>query len=204
MPDIRPLNLALITEYSRIICECDIRLTEPNPNKKEINATKKRIKSDIKKVIPAIKKTLRSPLYANKAELFYYMALCYEILENKTKTLKCYKEASKRDLKYITHLAIFKSSNNDNAGALKDLYSALENSSDTNLIEDINSTIKYVEERIETDKYIKSLENSIGFFYIDLLKTLFPVIFYGFLFIIFVLLLIGIPIGLIYFKIKTF
>lgn len=132
------------------------------------------------------------------------MALCYEILENKTKTLKCYKEASKRDLKYITHLAIFKSSNNDNAGALKDLYSALENSSDTNLIEDINSTIKYVEERIETDKYIKSLENSTGFFYIDLLKTLFPVIFYGFLFIIFVLLLIGIPIVLISFKIKTF
>lgn len=59
MPDIRPLNLALITEYSRIICECDIRLTEPNPNKKEINATKKRIKSDIKKVIPAIKKNIK-------------------------------------------------------------------------------------------------------------------------------------------------
>ena len=50
MTDIPPLNLDLITEYSRIICECDIRLTEPNPNKKEINATKKRIKNDIKNI----------------------------------------------------------------------------------------------------------------------------------------------------------
>ena len=45
------LNLVLIMEYFGIICECDIQLTEPNANKKEINATKKRIKNDIKKFL---------------------------------------------------------------------------------------------------------------------------------------------------------
>lgn len=107
------LNLVLILDYSCAIAECDLQLIEPNSNKKEINATKKRIKSDIKKFLPAIKKALRNPLYVDKAELFYYMALCYEILENKSKALKCYKEASKRNLKYIINLASFKRQNND-------------------------------------------------------------------------------------------
>lgn len=201
------LNLVLILDYSCAIAECDLQLIEPNSNKKEINATKKRIKSDIKKFLPAIKKALRNPLYVDKAELFYYMALCYEILENKSKTLKCYKEASKRDLKYICNLASFKSQNNDNDGAMKDLKFALKNTRDTLLIENINSTIKDVENSIESDKYIKKLEKLTRFFWIDMIElwlSFLPVIFYGFLFILSILLLIGIPIVLIYFAIKSF
>ena len=198
------LNLVLIMEYFGIICECDIQLTEPNANKKEINATKKRIKNDIKKFLPAIKKALRNPLYVDKAELFYYMALCYEILENKSKVLKCYKEASKRDLKYIINLASFKRQNNDKDGALKDLKFALENTSDAHLVESINSVIKDVEESIEFDKDIKRLDKLTRFFWLDLLLPFIPVIFYGFLFILSILLLIGIPIVLIYFAIKSF
>lgn len=199
------LNLVLIMEYFGIICECDIQLTEPNANKKEINATKKRIKNDIKnKFLPAIKKALRNPLYVDKAELFYYMALCYEILENKSKTLKCYKEASKRDLKYIINLASFKRQNNDKDGALKDLKFALENTSDAHLVENINSAIKDVEESIEFDKDIKRWDKLTRFFWLDLLLPFIPVIFYGFLFILNILLLIGIPIVLIYFAIKSF
>lgn len=194
------LNLVLIMEYFGIICECDIQLTEPNANKKEINATKKRIKNDIKKFLPAIKKALRNPLYVDKAELFYYMALCYEILENKSKVLKCYKEASKRDLKYIINLASF----NDKDGALKDLKFALENTSDAHLVESINSAIKDVEESIEFDKDIKRWDKLTRFFWLDLLLPFIPVIFYGFLFILSILLLIGIPIVLIYFAIKSF
>lgn len=199
-----PLNLVLIMEYFGIICECDIQLTEPNANKKEINATKKRIKNDIKKFLPAIKKALRNPLYVDKAELFYYMALCYEILENKSKVLKCYKEASKRDLKYIINLASFKRQNNDKDGALKDLKFALENTSDAHLVESINSVIKDVEESIEFDKDIKRWNKLTRFFWLDLLLPFIPVIFYGFLFILSILLLIGIPIVLIYFAIKSF
>ena len=198
------LNLVLITEYFGIICECDIQLTEPNANKKEINATKKRIKNDIKKFLPAIKKALRNPLYVDKAELFYYMALGYEILENKSKVLKCYKEASKRDLKYIINLASFKRQNNDKDGALKDLKFALENTSDAHLVESINSAIKDVEESIEFDKDIKRWDKLTRFFWLDLLLPFIPVIFYGFLFILSILLLIGIPIVLIYFAIKSF
>lgn len=198
------LNLVLIMEYFGIICECDIQLTEPNDNKKEINATKKRIKNDIKKFLPAIKKALRNPLYVDKAELFYYMALCYEILENKSKVLKCYKEASKRDLKYIINLASFKRQNNDKDGALKDLKFALENTSDAHLVESINSAIKDVEESIEFDKDIKRWDKLTRFFWLDLLLPFIPVIFYGFLFILSILLLIGIPIVLIYFAIKSF
>ena len=198
------LNLVLIMEYFVIICECDIQLTEPNANKKEINATKKRIKNDIKKFLPAIKKALRNPLYVDKAELFYYMALCYEILENKSKVLKCYKEASKRDLKYIINLASFKRQNNDKDGALKDLKFALENTSDAHLVESINSAIKDVEESIEFDKDIKRWDKLTRFFWLDLLLPFIPVIFYGFLFILSILLLIGIPIVLIYFAIKSF
>lgn len=198
------LNLVLIMEYFGIICECDIQLTEPNANKKEINATKKRIKNDIKKFLPAIKKALRNSLYVDKAELFYYMALCYEILENKSKVLKCYKEASKRDLKYIINLASFKRQNNDKDGALKDLKFALENTSDAHLVESINSAIKDVEESIEFDKDIKRWDKLTRFFGLDLLLPFIPVIFYGFLFILSILLLIGIPIVLIYFAIKSF
>lgn len=198
------LNLVLIMEYFGIICECDIQLTEPNANKKEINATKKRIKNDIKKFLPAIKKALRNPLYVDKAELFYYMALCYEILENKSKVLKCYKEASKRDLKYIINLASFKRQNNDKDGALKDLKFALENTNDAHLVESINSAIKDVEESIEFDKDIKRWDKLTRFFLLDLLLPFIPVIFYGFLFILSILLLIGIPIVLIYFAIKSF
>lgn len=198
------LNLVLIMEYFGIICECDIQLTEPNANKKVINATKKRIKNDIKKFLPAIKKALRNPLYVDKAELFYYMALCYEILENKSKVLKCYKEASKRDLKYIINLASFKRQNNDKDGALKDLKFALENTSDAHLVESINSAIKDVEESIEFDKDIKRWDKLTRFFWLDLLLPFIPVIFYGFLFILSILLLIGIPIVLIYFAIKSF
>ena len=198
------LNLVLIMEYFGIICECDIQLTEPNANKKEINATKKRIKNDIKKFLPAIKKALRNPLYVDKAELFYYMALCYEILENKSKVLKCYKEASKRDLKYIINLASFKKQNNDKDGALKDLKFALENTSDAHLVESINSAIKDVEESIEFDKDIKRWDKLTRFFWLDLLLPFIPVIFYGFLFILSILLLIGIPIVLIYSAIKSF
>lgn len=198
------LNLVLILDYSCAIAECDLQLIEPNPNKKEINATKKRIKSDIKKFLPAIKKALRNPLYVDKAELFYYMALCYEILENKSKALKCYKEASKRDLKYIINLASFKRQNNDKDGALKDLKFALENTSDAHLVESINSAIKDVEKSIEFDKDIKRWDKLTRFFWIDLLLIFIPVIFYGFLFILSILLLIGIPIGLIYLAIKTF
>lgn len=198
------LNLVLIMEYFGIICECDIQLTEPNANKKEINATKKRIKNDIKKFLPAIKKALRNPLYVDKAELFYYMALCYEILENKSKVLKCYKEASKRDLKYIINLASFKRQNNDKDGALKDLKFALENTSDAHLVESINSAIKDVEKSIEFDKDIKRWDKLTRFFLLDLLLPFIPVIFYGFLFILSILLLIGIPIVLIYFAIKSF
>lgn len=198
------LNLVLIMEYFGIICECDIQLTEPNANKKEINATKKRIKNDIKKFLPAIKKALRNPLYVDKAELFYYMALCYEILENKSKVLKYYKEASKRDLKYIINLASFKRQNNDKDGALKDLKFALENTSDAHLVESINSVIKDVEESIEFDKDIKRWDKLTRFFWLDLLLPFIPVIFYGFLFILSILLLIGIPIVLIYFAIKSF
>ena len=198
------LNLVLIMEYFGIICECDIQLTEQNANKKEINATKKRIKNDIKKFLPAIKKALRNPLYVDKAELFYYMALCYEILENKSKVLKCYKEASKRDLKYIINLASFKRQNNDKDGALKDLKFALENTSDAHLVESINSAIKDVEESIEFDKDIKRWDKLTRFFWLDLLLPFIPVIFYGFLFILSILLLIGIPIVLIYFAIKSF
>lgn len=198
------LNLVLIMEYFGIICECDIQLTEPNANKKEINATKKKIKNDIKKFLPAIKKALRNPLYVDKAELFYYMALCYEILENKSKVLKCYKEASKRDLKYIINLASFKRQNNDKDGALKDLKFALENTSDAHLVESINSAIKDVEESIEFDKDIKRWDKLTRFFWLDLLLPFIPVIFYGFLFILSILLLIGIPIVLIYFAIKSF
>ena len=198
------LNLVLILDYSCAIAECDIQLTEPNANKKEINATKKRIKNDIKKFLPAIKKALRNPLYVDKAELFYYMALCYEILENKSKVLKCYKEASKRDLKYIINLASFKRQNNDKDGALKDLKFALENTSDAHLVENINSAIKDVEESIEFDKDIKRWDKLTRFFWLDLLLPFIPVIFYGFLFILSILLLIGIPIVLIYFAIKSF
>ena len=201
------LNLVLIMEYFGIICECDIQLTEPNANKKEINATKKRIKSDIKKFLPAIKKALRNPLYVDKAELFYYMALCYEILENKSKVLKCYKEASKRDLKYIINLASFKRQNNDKDGALKDLKFALENTSDAHLVESINSAIKDVEKSIEFDKDIKRWDKLTRFFWLDMIElwlSFLPVIFYGFLFIIITLLLIAIPIALIYFAIKSF
>lgn len=198
------LNLVLIMEYFGIICECDIQLTEPNANKKEINATKKRIKNDIKKFLPAIKKALRNPLYVDKAELFYYMALCYEILENKSKVLKCYKEVSKRDLKYIINLASFKRQNNDKDGALKDLKFALENTSDAHLVESINSAIKDIEESIEFDKDIKRWDKLTRFFCLDLLLPFIPVIFYGFLFILSILLLIGIPIVLIYFAIKSF
>ena len=198
------LNLVLILDYSCAIAECDLQLIEPNSNKKEINATKKRIKSDIKKFLPAIKKALRNPLYVDKAELFYYMALCYEILENKSKALKCYKEASKRDLKYIINLASFKRQNNDKDGALKDLKFALENTSDAHLVESINSVIKDVEESIEFDKDIKRWDKLTRFFWLDLLLPFIPVIFYGFLFILSILLLIGIPIVLIYFAIKSF
>ena len=201
------LNLVLILDYSCAIAECDLQLIEPNSNKKEINATKKRIKSDIKKFLPAIKKALRNPLYVDKAELFYYMALCYEILENKSKTLKCYKEASKRDLKYICNLASFKRQNNDKDGALKDLKFALKNTRDTLLIENINSAIKDVEKSIEFDKDIKRWDKLTRFFWIDMIElwlSFLPVIFYGFLFIIITLLLIAIPIALIYFAIKTF
>ncbi len=198
------LNLVLILDYSCAIAECDLQLIEPNSNKKEINATKKRIKSDIKKFLPAIKKALRNPLYVDKAELFYYMALCYEILENKSKVLKCYKEASKRDLKYIINLASFKRQNNDKDGALKDLKFALENTSDAHLVENINSAIKDVEESIEFDKDIKRWDKLTRFFWLDLLLIFIPVIFYGFLFILSILLLIGIPIVLIYFAIKSF
>ena len=198
------LNLVLILDYSCAIAECDLQLIEPNSNKKEINATKKRIKSDIKKFLPAIKKALRNPLYVDKAELFYYMALCYEILENKSKVLKCYKEASKRDLKYIINLASFKRQNNDKDGALKDLKFALENTSDAHLVESINSAIKDVEESIEFDKDIKRWDKLTRFFWLDLLLPFIPVIFYGFLFILSILLLIGIPIVLIYFAIKSF
>ena len=198
------LNLVLIMEYFGIICECDIQLKEPNSNKKEIKPTKKRIKNDIKKFLPAIKKALRNPLYVDKAELFYYMALCYEILENKSKVLKCYKEASKRDLKYIINLASFKKQNNDKDGALKDLKFALENTSDAHLVESINSAIKDVEESIEFDKDIKRWDKLTRFFWLDLLLPFIPVIFYGFLFILSILLLIGIPIVLIYFAIKSF
>lgn len=198
------LNLVLILDYSCAIAECDLQLIEPNSNKKEINATKKRIKSDIKKFLPAIKKALRNPLYVDKAELFYYMALCYEILENKSKVLKCYKEASKRDLKYIINLASFKKQNNDKDGALKDLKFALENTSDAHLVESINSAIKDVEESIEFDKDIKRWDKLTRFFWLDLLLPFIPVIFYGFLFILSILLLIGIPIVLIYFAIKSF
>lgn len=53
------LNLVLIMEYFGIICECDIQLTEPNANKKEINATKKRIKNDIKKIFASYKKGIK-------------------------------------------------------------------------------------------------------------------------------------------------
>ena len=198
------LNLVLILDYSCAIAECDLQLIEPNSNKKEINATKKRIKSDIKKFLPAIKKALRNPLYVDKAELFYYMALCYEILENKSKVLKCYKEASKRDLKYIINLASFKRQNNDKDGALKDLKFALENTSDAHLVESINSAIKDIEESIEFDKDIKRWDKLTRFFWLDLLLPFIPVIFYGFLFILSILLLIGIPIVLIYFAIKSF
>ena len=198
------LNLVLILDYSCAIAECDLQLIEPNSNKKEINATKKRIKNDIKKFLPAIKKALRNPLYVDKAELFYYMALCYEILENKSKVLKCYKEASKRDLKYIINLASFKRQNNDKDGALKDLKFALENTSDAHLVESINSAIKDVEESIEFDKDIKRWDKLTRFFWLDLLLPFIPVIFYGFLFILSILLLIGIPIVLIYFAIKSF
>lgn len=198
------LNLVLILDYSCAIAECDLQLIEPNSNKKEINATKKRIKSDIKKFLPAIKKALRNPLYVDKAELFYYMALCYEILENKSKVLKCYKEASKRDLKYIINLASFKRQNNDKDGALKDLKFALENTSDAHLVESINSAIKDVEDSIEFDKDIKRWDKLTRFFWLDLLLPFIPVIFYGFLFILSILLLIGIPIVLIYFAIKSF
>ncbi len=198
------LNLVLILDYSCAIAECDLQLIEPNSNKKEINATKKRIKRDIKKFLPAIKKALRNPLYVDKAELFYYMALCYEILENKSKVLKCYKEASKRDLKYIINLASFKRQNNDKDGALKDLKFALENTSDAHLVESINSAIKDVEESIEFDKDIKRWDKLTRFFWLDLLLPFIPVIFYGFLFILSILLLIGIPIVLIYFAIKSF
>ena len=198
------LNLVLILDYSCAIAECDLQLIEPNSNKKEINATKKRIKSDIKKFLPAIKKALRNPLYVDKAELFYYMALCYEILENKSKALKCYKEASKRDLKYIINLASFKRQNNDKDGALKDLKFALENTSDAHLVESINSAIKDVEKSIEFDKDIKRWDKLTRFFWLDLLLPFIPVIFYGFLFILSILLLIGIPIVLIYFAIKSF
>ena len=198
------LNLVLILDYSCAIAECDLQLIEPNSNKKEINATKKRIKSDIKKFLPAIKKALRNPLYVDKAELFYYMALCYEILENKSKVLKCYKEASKRDLKYIINLASFKRQNNDKDGALKDLKFALENTSDAHLVESINSAIKDVEKSIEFDKDIKRWDKLTRFFWLDLLLPFIPVIFYGFLFILSILLLIGIPIVLIYFAIKSF
>lgn len=198
------LNFGLILDYSCAIAECDLQLIEPNSNKKEINATKKRIKSDIKKFLPAIKKALRNPLYVDKAELFYYMALCYEILENKSKVLKCYKEASKRDLKYIINLASFKRQNNDKDGALKDLKFALENTSDAHLVENINSAIKDVEESIEFDKDIKRWDKLTRFFWLDLLLPFIPVIFYGFLFILSILLLIGIPIVLIYFAIKSF
>ena len=198
------LNLVLILDYSCAIAECDLQLIEPNSNKKEINATKKRIKNDIKKFLPAIKKALRNPLYVDKAELFYYMALCYEILENKSKVLKCYKEASKRDLKYIINLASFKRQNNDKDGALKDLKFALENTSDAHLVESINSAIKDVEKSIEFDKDIKRWDKLTRFFWLDLLLPFIPVIFYGFLFILSILLLIGIPIVLIYFAIKSF
>lgn len=198
------LNLVLILDYSCAIAECDLQLIEPNSNKKEINATKKRIKSDIKKFLPAIKKALRNPLYVDKAELFYYMALCYKILENKSKVLKCYKEASKRDLKYIINLASFKRQNNDKDGALKDLKFALENTSDAHLVESINSAIKDVEDSIEFDKDIKRWDKLTRFFWLDLLLPFIPVIFYGFLFILSILLLIGIPIVLIYFAIKSF
>ena len=201
------LNFVLILDYSCAIAECDLQLIEPNSNKKEINATKKRIKNDIKKFLPAIKKALRNPLYVDKAELFYYMALCYEILENKSKVLKCYKEASKRDLKYIINLASFKKQNNDKDGALKDLKFALENTSDAHLVENINSAIKDVEESIEFDKDIKRWDKLTRFFWIDMIElwlSFLPVIFYGFLFILSILLLIGIPIVLIYFAIKSF
>ena len=197
------LNLGLILDYSCAIAECDLQLIEPNSNK-EINATKKRIKNDIKKFLPAIKKALRNPLYVDKAELFYYMALCYEILENKSKVLKCYKEASKRDLKYIINLASFKRQNNDKDGALKDLKFALENTSDAHLVESINSAIKDVEESIEFNKDIKRWDKLTRFFWLDLLLPFIPVIFYGFLFILSILLLIAIPIVLIYFAIKSF
>ena len=201
------LNFVLILDYSCAIAECDLQLIEPNSNKKEINATKKRIKNDIKKFLPAIKKALRNPLYVDKAELFYYMALCYEILENKSKVLKCYKEASKRDLKYIINLASFKKQNNDKDGALKDLKFALENTSDAHLVENINSAIKDVVESIEFDKDIKRWDKLTRFFWIDMIElwlSFLPVIFYGFLFILSILLLIGIPIVLIYFAIKSF
>ncbi len=201
------LNFVLILDYSCAIAECDLQLIEPNSNKKEINATKKRIKNDIKKFLPAIKKALRNPLYVDKAELFYYMALCYEILENKSKVLKCYKEASKRDLKYIINLASFKKQNNDKDGALKDLKFALENTSDAHLVENINSAIKDVEESIEFDKDIKRWDKLTRFFWLDMIElwlSFLPVIFYGFLFILSILLLIGIPIVLIYFAIKSF
>ena len=66
------LNLVLIMEYFGIICECDIQLTEPNANKKEINATKKRIKNDAIRTSKCLQVIPKMSVSLKREILFYF------------------------------------------------------------------------------------------------------------------------------------
>lgn len=190
-----------IIEYRNIISDCDSKLKHNVSGKKEIRATKKRTINNVKKCLSTIKRALKNSIEQDKPRLFSYLASCYEILGNKAKALKYYKEASNRDPIYIVELAIFKSLNNDHFGAIQDMRLALQNANDANDIERMNFFIKSEEEKIK-DKHIKDKDNSIPPLYISLLAILFKKLLYYIAVIIGAVLLIAIPVGLILLLIK--